>query len=55
VLRETTSRGLCGLVGPSRTKYLLLMSLKEVVFITVVPITKLFAVCVCVFIDYCST
>jgi hypothetical protein len=39
VLRETTSRGLCGLVCPSRT----------VVFITAVPITKLFAG-VCVFI-----
>jgi hypothetical protein len=35
VLRETTSRGLCGPVCPSRTT--------SCVFITAVPITKLFA------------
>ena len=38
VLRETTSRGLCGLVCPSRTS-----ERRECVFITAVPIIKLFA------------
>jgi hypothetical protein len=74
VLRETTSRGLCGLVCPSRTGVqkvvvvccLLLQHLIQsctrggrrivCVFITAVPITKLFARggIVCVFY-YCRT
>jgi hypothetical protein len=42
VLRETTSRGLCGLVCPSRTSAVCLLG-SQCVFITAVPITKLFA------------
>jgi hypothetical protein len=43
VLRGTTSRGLCGLVCPSRTSVLLFITCAMCVFITAGPITKLFA------------
>ena len=43
VLRETTSRGLCVLVCPSRTEKWFLFTNKGVCFITAGPFTKLFA------------